>query len=76
VICTTATATATAAGDDDVRARLAAVAGLLMMGVGAGRGLAKVVAIRRRWATLAALARELDLPRTEWPDPVNSVRLL
>jgi Zn-dependent protease with chaperone function len=61
VICTTASS----AGDDDVLARLTAVAGLLMIGVGAGRALAKVVAVRRRWAALAALARELDLPRTD-----------
>ncbi len=61
VICTTASS----AGEDDTFARLAAVTGLLVIAVGAGRALARVVAVRRRWRALAALARELNLPRTE-----------
>lgn len=39
--------------------RLATVAGLLLVGVGAGRALAKALAIRRRWSELARVASAL-----------------
>ncbi len=42
---------------------LLAITGLLLVAVTAGRTVARMLRIRGRWATLARLARALDLPR-------------
>jgi hypothetical protein len=47
----------------DTGLNLLAVTGLLLVAVAAGRTVARIVRIRRRWAALSRLAAALDLPR-------------
>ncbi|HLH64869.1 MAG TPA: M48 family metalloprotease [Solirubrobacteraceae bacterium] len=60
-----------AAGGDHGAPGAAAVIGLLVVALVAGRTLARVIAIRRRWRALSQVARALELP-----DPHDGVKVL